>query len=153
MALDPDNIRVDLLRIKRKLYLSFPEGSKERQDFIFASKLSELSYLSKLVSPDVIGALYDEHSKVQKFELLNIFTCLGIGACLMLMMLGFHQSHPHNLFLKGYYIPMVVGAVIALTHVFHALDEWRKFKPVRQEYEVLRKKIEKLTDELKGLAQ
>ena len=152
MALDSDNIRVDLLRVRRKLFLQYPEGSKERADFIFASKLSELSYLSKLVSPDVVDALYIEHSNIQKFELLNIFVCFGIGAFFMLMMFASHKALPHNIFLQWYSVPMVVGVIFALTHVFHLVDEWRKFKPVHNEYEGLRKKIEKLTEELKGLA-
>ena len=54
MALDPDLVRIDLLRVKRKLFLQYQEGSKERQDFVVASKLSELGYLSKLADPATV---------------------------------------------------------------------------------------------------
>lgn len=153
MALDPDYVRVDLLRIKRKLFLSFPEGSKERQDFVIASKLSELGYLSKLADPAVVAAVFEEYDKGMKFELINIATCIGMGACFTVMLLGFHQSHPTNFFLSFFPIPLAAGISWAATHVYHMIDQRRKFQPFKREYEVLRRKIEKLEEELRGLAK
>jgi len=149
MALDPDLVRIDLLRCKRLLFLSFPEGSKEREDFIVASKLSELGYLSRLVPEETAAMVYAEYNKRIKDELIYIISCLGIGLCLSLALFGFHQLRPNILWLKGFSFPFGFGAYFAGTHVFHMIDQWRKMKPFRKEHKELQIRIEKLKNEIK----
>jgi hypothetical protein len=153
MALDPDLVRIDLLRVKRKLFLQYQEGSKERQDFVVASKLSELGYLSKLADPATVELVFEEYSRQQRSEIVTILIGIGFGVCLSVMLLGFHQSHLTNLWLSFYYLPGVWGVAWSAIHVFHMIDQWRKFQPFQKEYAVLRRKIDKLENELKGLVQ
>ena len=149
MAFDPDLVRVDLMRIKRKIYISYPEGSKERQDFLLASKLTELTYLQKLLDPDIVDLAFEEYDKQLKNELINFGLCIGLGLCFTFMFLAYHQLHPTNLCLKFWCTPAVVGVLWASTHVRHIIDNWRQFKPFRREYNVLRRKIEKLGNEIR----
>lgn len=153
MPLDPDLIRIDLLRCKRKIYISYPEGSKERQDFLFASKLAELGYLTKLVDPILVSDVYDDYNDRLNSEIFTILGCLGIGLGISIAMFGFHQSHLHNEWLSLYVVPFLFGVGFAGTHVSHLLKNWKDFQPFRKECDVLRKRIEKLTQEIKGLAQ
>lgn len=153
MPLDPDNVRVDLLRIKRKLYISYPEGSKERQDFLLASKLSELTYLQKLVSPDIVEEVFREYDRQVRLELFNILTSFMFGLIFSVMLFGFHQLYPTSSWLSLFPLPCGMGIGFASLHVWHLIDQKKKFMPFQQEYETLRKKILKLTEELKGLSK
>jgi|SRR5579863_2820104 len=153
MPVDPDNVRVDLLRIKRKLYISHPEGSKERQDFLFASKLTELNYLQRLVNPDVVDAVFGEYNKRLRLEALNIVLSIVFGFCLSVTLLGYHQAHPAITWLSLYRLPFFFGIGSAGTHAYHLVRHWQQFQPFRNEYATLRVKIERLINEIKGLAQ
>ncbi len=153
MPLNPDQIRVDLLRIKRKLYISYPEGSKERREFLLASKLSELNYLQKLIAPDLIDTVFDEYDKQQKAEAINIATSLLSGACLTIMLYGYHQLHPQNVWLTLYPFPAIMGTFYGVTHIIHAVEHWKSMQPFKKEYEKLRKKVEKILKEIQDLAK
>jgi hypothetical protein len=153
MALDPDSVRVDLLRIKRKLYLSFPEGSKERTDFMVASKLSELGYLTKLADPETVAIVYAEYDRTKKFELLNIGFWFGIGLLFSVMLHAYHQLHPQSVWLSFYYFPVIWGVFASGVHISHIVESWRKFQPFKKEFEVLTRRIDKLTQELKDLTK
>lgn len=151
--LDGDKVRVDLLRVKRKLYISHPEGSKERADFLVASQRAELAYLKELYTPEMITLVYDEYTKQQKSEIINFVLCLTIGLCLSLMLLGFHQSHPTNWLLSLYKMPFLFGFVWALTHLYHSIEHYRTLKPFKDECLSIQNKIDKITDGLKGFGQ
>lgn len=153
MSIDPDNVRVDLLRIKRKLFLQYPEGSKERQDFLFASKLAELNYLQNLVNPDVVDAVFGEYHRQLRFEVLSIFVSIVLGFCLSVTLLGYHQAHPGITWLSLYKLPFLFGIGSAGMHSYHLVRHWQQFQPFRDEYATLRTKIGKLIDEIKGLTQ
>jgi hypothetical protein len=153
MPINPDQVRVDLLRIKRKLYISYPEGSKERQEFLLASKLSELGYLQKMISPDIVDLVFDEYKKQQRAETINIATSFLSGACLTVMLLGFHQLHPTNLWLMAFPLPAFVGMLVGFTHVFHAIDHWKSMKPFKAEYEKISEKIERILKEITELSK
>ncbi len=153
MPLNPDQVRVDILRIKRKLYISYPEGSKERQEFLLASKLSELSYLQKLIAPDIVDMVFDEYKKQQRAEAINFSMGLLGGLCLSVMLLGFHQLHPANVWLKQFYVPGIIGLVYSFTHVSHAIEHWKSLQPLKAEYEKISKKVERLLKEISEISK
>jgi hypothetical protein len=153
MSLDSDLVRVDLLKAKRLIYLSYPEGSQERKDFLYASKLSELNYLTKLVPPDVADFVFGEYAKLRKFELISIGFSIILGVGISIAMFGMHRSFPHAFLWKFWYGGLSGGLLDASRHIWHMVRDWRKVQPFKVEYETLSKKIEKLTKELKGLIQ
>ncbi len=153
MPLNPDQVRVDLLRIKRKLYISYPEGSKERRDFLLATKLSELNYLQKLVAPDLIDMVFDEYKRQQRAEAINIVTSFLSGACLTVMLFGYHQLYPNNAWLTMYPFPAIFGFFYGATHVIHAVKHWQSIQPFKQEYEKLSGKIAKLLKEIQDISK
>lgn len=153
MPINPDQVRVDLLRIKRKLYISYPEGSKERREFLLATKLSELKYLQKLITPDIIDMVFDEYKKQQKSEAFNISLSFLSGACLSVMMFGYHQLYPHNVWLTLYPLPLLLGAFNGVNHIIHAVGHWKTLQPFKAEYEKMSKKVEKLLKEIQDLSK
>ena|ERR1035441_6349393 len=153
MALDPDSVRVDLLRIKRKLFLSFPEGSKERQDFLIASKLSELGYLTKLADPETVDMAFAEYERLMKNKALTMLMGIGFGISLSVMMCGFHKLHPTSIVYSFFWLPGIAGLIASLAILWKMIDQWRKFQPFKKEYKILRQKIEKLIAELKGMVK
>ena len=147
--LDGDLVRVDLLRIKRLLFTSYPEGSKAQRDFLTASKISELGYLSRLVPPDIADLVFEEYRKVIKCELIEFAACLGVGFCLSLVLFSFHQAHPNIVWLKWFSFPFGFGAYFAGKHAWHMIIEWRKIQPFKKEHKELKKRMDKLSKEIK----
>lgn len=150
---DPDYVRIDLLKAKRKLYISYPEGSKERTDFLIASKKAELKHLQTLITPDMAELVYEEYIKQLKSELVNFTVCLLLGICFSLTLLVFHQSHPVNIFFLFWRVPSLIYGLIAANHLRHAIKDWNSIQPFREEYRLLQVKIDKLTGELKGFSK
>jgi hypothetical protein len=153
MALDGDLVRIDLLKAKRLIYLSYPEGSRERQDFLYASKLSELNYLTKIVPPEIVNFVFDEYTRLRKNELRNIGLSIGMGLSTALFMFLMHKIYPLTWLWKFWYCGIVGGILETVRHMIHMILDWRKVQPFREEYAELSKKILKLTKELKGLIQ
>jgi hypothetical protein len=149
MALDPDSVRVDLLKVKRKIYTSFPEDSQAQKDFLLASKHAEIRYLSGLVASDMVDLVFGEYKNSLKFELLDIGVCLGIGLCFSVMLFAFHQAHPKNILL-GFFMgwPLMVGFYFSSYHIWHIVDQWKKMKPFKKNVQEIKNKIEKLNGEL-----
>jgi|SRR6185295_3817402 len=153
MPLNPDQVRVDIMRIKRKLYISYPEGSKERRDFLLATKLVELNQLQKLIAPDLIDMVFYEYKKQQKAEAINITMSFLSGACLSIMMFGYHQLYPQNFWLSMFPVPAIIGVFYGCTHVIHAVEHWKSLQPFKNEYERLAKKVEKILKEIQDLTK
>lgn len=153
MPLNPDQVRVDLLRIKRKLYISYPEGSKERREFLLASKMSELSYLQKLIAPDLVDLVFEEYAKQQKAEAINVVTSFLSGACIAVMLFGYHQLYPHSFWLKLYPLPAFVGLFYGFTHVMHSFNYWKSLQPFKKEYERLSAKVAKILKEIQDISK
>jgi hypothetical protein len=151
--LDGDLVRVDLLKVKRLIYLSYGENSKERQDFLYASKLSELNYLSKLVPPEIVDMVFDEYARLRKDELKNIGLTLGIGLLVLMLMFNMHKLYPLVWVWKFWYAGIAGALLETVRHIGHMILDWRKVQLFREEYAELGKKIKKLTDELKGFVQ
>jgi len=147
--MDPDLIRCDLLKIKRMLYLSYKDGSPEQLEFLKASKLSELGYLSRLVPEETITLVYEEYNYRIKEELIYIGFCLVMGFGTSLSLFGFHQAHPNIVWLSFYKWPFGFGFYFSLKHIYHMIQEWRKIQPFRKEHSELLKRMAKLKNEIK----
>lgn len=148
MPIDPDQVRVDLLKVKRKIFISFPEGSKERNEFMLASKLYELKHLA---ISDTFGMVLEEYVKGAKSELLTIMMNLCIGVCISAFFFGLHEAHQNNSWYKFWYIPVVVGIIHASRHVYHLVINWQKLKPFKKDHLVLQEKMKNLLAEIRKL--
>lgn len=151
MAIEPDRIRVDLMKLKRKIFLSYPYGSRERKDFLLKNKLNEISFLSKMIPEESATVVFDAYKAALRLELLNIFIALCGGGCFAMMMVGFYAAYPKQTWLSCWYAPLIMGLCFAGSHVKHIIDQWQGIKPFQKEYEKIQEQIKKLRKDTKNL--
>lgn len=150
MPLDSDLIRVDLLLVKRKIYLSL-STYKERQDFLMSSKLSEIGYLSSLVSPDVVSLVFDEHNKIMREEFLDIFVCALLEISFFVLFYIMHMVSSKHFWSYILLIPFFIIFVESFRHILHIKEECEKIKPFKQGFNLLQERIDKLSNEIKDM--
>jgi len=151
MSLDPDYVRVDLLKVKRKLFISYPEGSKERQVFITAAKVSELAYLQQLLPLETTEFIFEEYATHKHNQLKGIVICLGIGTFLSGTLFALHHMYPTSLWFNTFYVPLIFGLILSVVHAYYLVEAYRRFVPFKKEYDLIQEKRKKIVDELKGL--
>lgn len=144
--LDPDLIRVDVLRVKRKIYLSLPENRKK--DFLVASKLSELSYLQKIIPKDMADHMFDEYYKELKYQLINIFISLISGISISIFLWCWNKIFPHIALKYIWVLGLIIGFIVACKHAYFIYLDWQKIKPFREDYQNLQNRIGKLWEEM-----
>lgn len=149
--LDSDLVRVDLLRLKRKLYNSYPEGSVERKTFLLASKISEIGYLSHVVPPDVVKFVFDEYHYKMKMELLDILLNFGLTISIGFLMRSLHNLYGKNIILSFWYFPLSLFFFNGLRHVWNVFSTWRSMRDFKNEYTIINDKIKKLSEEVKKI--
>jgi hypothetical protein len=146
MSTDPNDVRVDLIKVKRKLYISYPSGSKEQKDFLVASKLSEIGYLSKLVPSDLVDIVFEEYNKLVYSEMGYIGLGIGVGVLLSILLYKLTNGFPFV-----WLAPLLGGLSVASFHGQHLYDEYKRMKPFQSELRMLQQKIKRLRAELKDL--
>lgn len=147
MAIDPDLVRVDLLRARRLIYKSYPDGSPEQKEFLLSSKRSELKYLS-----EVTELMFGEYKRFLQSELVAFIFCLSSGLCLSAVLFGFHELYPKSIWLAFFMAwPLMVGLYFASYHTWHIVEQWKKMQPFKKDFVALKKKIAKLNEELENI--
>ena len=148
MPLDPDQIRVDILKVQRKIFLSYPQGSKEREDFLRSSKIHSINYLSKLVPKELASEIFDEFEKGITEEIQNIAIKIFAGSLFPLIMFILHLYYPKVQLLNLW----AVGWLLVIPHIIPNLlniyKHWKKFEPFKKEYLDLQERIKKLQEDL-----
>jgi len=151
MPLDPDLVRCDLLKIKRKLYNSYPENSDARKNFLMASKLGEIGYLSKIVPPDVVNVVFDEYKFKVKQNLIDFIISLSLAISSGLLLNGCHQLYPKDLLFSLWYIFPCIFLLNGIRHLWNIGYAWYGMKDFRKEYKLIKEQIKKLSDEVKRI--
>ena len=151
MPIDPDNIRVDVLKVKRKLFVSYPFGSKEQKDFLIASKLAELGYLTKLVPQSDVAIVFEEYEHAMRSEVLDVVMCFLLELLFTGSFFTFHLMFPKNdwVYLLLSFSLIVLGE--GIRHITHMIDHRKKVKPFKDEFATLQRRIQKIKDELQEL--
>lgn len=149
--IDPDLVRCDLLKIKRKLYNLYPENSLERKNFLMASKLGEIGYLSKIVPPDVVNLVFDEYHFKMKQKTIDMLLSFGIGIILSVVLNGYHILFPKNAILSFWCIPPVILFMIGGGHFWNLISTWWGMRDFKKEYKMIKNQIRKLSDEVKRI--
>ena len=75
---EKENIRVDLLKFRRKAYLSYPEGSNERKTFLKVILENELRHTENDVPPEFMDLILAGSAEVLKSTLKEVFILFGI---------------------------------------------------------------------------
>jgi hypothetical protein len=151
MSVDPDLVRVDLLLVKRKLYNSYSPGSLERKNFLMASKLGEIGYLSKIIPPDVVNVVFDEYHYKLKNGVIDMSLSFSIGIVLGIVLDGYHIFFSKSVLLRFWYIPSIILFVVGARHFWNLVSYWWGMRDFKKEYKVIKDQIRKLSDEVKRI--
>ena len=147
--IDPDSVRVDLLRVKRKIYEMYPEGSEERKSFVILSKLSEMGYLMNLVPPKEIARITDQYKAELRSELKSVFYKFMWGGGISIWFFIAHLDFPNSLLFCFWWVGLVVAFIDSLRNGFSALKIAKKMNPFFNEYKVVQNRIQEITKDLK----
>jgi hypothetical protein len=153
MPLNPDQVRVDLLRIKRKLYLSYPEGSKERQDFLLGTKLAELTYLQGMIVPSAVDPILGEYARKQAVEYMDALFYLFAGVFSSAILLACRHFDPRNVWYRFWYLPIILWTAHANRPISRLIVNWRRLQPFKRECAKISKKVQKLMKEIHDLSK
>jgi hypothetical protein len=76
---DKDNIRVDLLKLRRKAYLEYPEGSKERKMFLKTILENELKLTEMEMPKEILNLVMEGDKMVFWDSLRKSIAWFGLG--------------------------------------------------------------------------
>lgn len=105
--IDPESVRVDLLKFRQKAFLSYPEGSLERKKFLKTILQNELM-LSKQDMPESMVNFLMEGKRVVFWSTIEKASLWFGAACLSAMAFVFTTNYaPFSflfLFLSGFFL-------------------------------------------------
>jgi hypothetical protein len=91
--IDPENIRVDLLKFRRKAFLSYPYNSPERKNFLKVILQNELMLAGNEVPQDMIHLAISGKNTVFKESIKRFLGWFGASAlCCLAFALTVHHS-------------------------------------------------------------
>jgi hypothetical protein len=147
---DNDNVRVDLLKFRRKAYLTYPENSPERKKFLKTILENELRLTEQEVPQNLVNFLLEEDNFVLHNAIKNISLCVfsfifSTAAAWMF----------HSLF-HGFVSSLFVGASIGSVWAGYQYgrDYWQYKKSinvVKQYSNDMKKYMNKITNDIKRL--
>jgi len=147
---EQDNVRVDLLKFRRKAFLSYPEGSKERRTFLKTVLSNELRLAQEDVPDEFVNFIVDG----KKIVFWSIFkdavgwlgTALLCGILFPILFIKYRQP------LSFILIP--IGAVCLAMGLKYFYSYWeyiRSVKIVESYSNGLKKYIDKVSNDIKRL--
>lgn len=151
MRLDPDLVRVDLLKVKRKLYLSLADNPVEQKNFLLSTKKSELSYFKQQMPPELTEHVFQEHEKMLKKEYYHIGFNIMLAFVGLALSILLYKGFNHLWILYMGLMPFMYGLCSAYFHMQHVSDAITKIQPFIKEYNTVTGHIKRLTNELKQI--
>lgn len=150
--MEPDQIRVDLLKVRRKMYLSYPENSQERKNFLLLSKLSELGYLSGIAPEKLANSMFEKYDIAMNRMGVQITLSLFFGIIFSWLFVITSFMFPNVLFLKfAWIIPAYLGLTFSLDPIYKVCRFYKAMKPFRDAYLKLKKRVNLLHEETQKL--
>lgn len=147
---DKDNVRVDLLKFRRKAFLSYAEGSEERKKFLKTILENELRLTKQEVPHELINFLIEEDGLAWQNATKNIILCIISLAFSIAAAILFHTIY------HGIVMSIFVGAAIgsAWAAYQYGYDYWKYRKSiniVKQYSNDMNKYMNKITNDIKRL--
>jgi hypothetical protein len=144
---DKDNIRVDLLKFRRKAYLEYPEGSPERKNFLKIILQNELR-LTEMEMPKEIVTLVIEGDKMVFWQSMRSFSLWAIPAFLLYFIGFLLQKYHWN------FIFYLLGSVLLAKGTQYFYEYWlyrKSMKTVQQYSQDMNQYINKISNDIKRL--
>jgi hypothetical protein len=144
---DPEQIRVDLLKFRRKAYLSYPEGSWQRKTFLKTILQNELRLTKQEMPHDLINFLV-EGDKVVLWDMVKQFLSWAAFSALCVIAFAFLHSYWSS------FIFLFVGAGSLGVGLFYIYEYWRyrnSVSKVKKYFNDMQQYMNKISNDIKRL--
>jgi len=146
---DKDNIRVDLLKFRRKAYLTYPVGSEERKIFLKAVLKHELMLTERDVPQDLINLII-EGGQVVFWDSMKHFL-LWLGASTVCGGI-FAWLYTLRIFMGFGFLFFGVGCLtIAVQYLYEYWRYCKSLKTVKKYSNDMQQYINKISNDIKRL--
>jgi len=146
---DQDSVRVDLLKFRRKAFLSYPEGSPERKTFLKVILQNELRITENEMPQDFMNLVLEGSTEVLKDTLKNVLILLGI---LFICSYTFIELWPKIHFLAVIFLIGGVGCIIESGLRIKNYFSYRKSMEVVKQYSNdIKKQMNRISNDIKRL--
>jgi hypothetical protein len=148
--LDRENVRIDLLKVRHKIYTSYPPYSEERKRFVREAKISaleELAYSSQMTSKEAMLAMIDSSKKLMVKEVLKVsgFIILLIGAFYLYPYL---HTTLESILIAIIQVVLSIGVFVYLKCIRNTL---KSLKSLDQYYTQVHEKMSKMSEDIRKL--
>jgi len=147
---DRDNIRVDLLKFRRKAYLSYSENSPERKKFLKTILENELRFKEKDIPKDLVNFLIEGDRVVLQDTIKEIVLCvIGIALSWTVAVLGRPLFHG---IISSIFAGAGIGCLLAAIRHGYDYFKYRKSLNVIKQYSNdMRQQMNRISNEIKRL--
>jgi hypothetical protein len=147
--LDPESIRVDLLKFRQKAYLSYPEGSEERKKFLKTILQNELRLVKQDVPSDLINFLMEG-----KREVLGKFlkSALIWGGSFLISFSAFvWLIFLHSIYFTLFIFPMSYSVIMIVQHLSKYFTYRKSMKYIEKYSSDMKQYIGKIYSDIRKL--
>ena len=146
---DKDNVRVDLLKFRRKAYLSYPENSPERKNFLKTILKNELMLTESEVPASLINFAIEGKGVVFWNAVQKSIPWFGIAV--LCNILFFILTHYHKTF--AFFFLMFGAGCIGMTinYIYDYVLYYQNTKAAQKYLNDMNKYMNKISNEIKKL--
>jgi len=144
-----DNVRIDLLKFRRKAYNSYPEGSMQRKEFLKTILQNELRLTKDDVPHDIINLVIEGQQIVLADTLKKIFGWLALASLNLVL---FTYFWPSIRYFSSIFIG--VGAACLSLAIDKLVEYYRYYKSVdviKKYSNDINKHMTKISNDIKRL--
>jgi hypothetical protein len=143
---DKDNIRVDLLKFRRKAYLAYPYGSPERKKFLKVILENELRLTKQEIPQPIIDFVTEGNKTIIWNSLKKFLWCLAASLFCVLVFSFLHSKWSLLILLPG-------GAClgVGLSYLGQYFGYRKSLQTVKQYSDDMNKYVSKISNEIKRL--
>lgn len=149
MSDDKDNVRVDLLKFRRKAYLSYPEGSIERKNFLKTVLETELRLTEQDIPRELINFIVDGNREAFKKTMKQFFIWFGwavVNSGIYAWMFSDHKLFSFVFLFTG------VGCMtVAFQHLYEYWAYRKSVKTVKQYSQEMQQYMNRISNDIKRL--
>ena len=143
-----DRIRVDLLKFRRKAFLSYPEGSPERKTFLKTILQNELRLTTQEMPQDVLNLVVEGDKFFFKQAVKKALPWFGFSICMTAAFAFiFHRSVLSYIFLIMGGISMAGG----LEHIIEYFNYRESVKIIEEYSNDVRKHMDRISSDIRRL--
>lgn len=143
-----DRIRVDLLKFRRKAFLSYPEGSLERKTFLKTILQNELRITANEMPQDVLNLAVEGDKFFLRGALTKCAPWIGFAIC---MDIAFGFALRYSMFSFVFLIIGAIALVAGLEYIVEYFNYRKSVKTIEKYSNDIRKNMDRISGDIRRL--